>query len=254
VITGTSAGAVSAVALASDPAHFRRVSAPSRGLAQFSRAPRHQGRPAVSMLRSGLQWIAGAGHRRLAGASAALAVRQRAAAGICCARLDLERIPRALYKGHLRAIGICATSYSTPFGHVLRRRRRSSPGAGRPARDARAPDARAPDGEPLDTLPVPAGLPGRQYYGDGAMRQTSPLSPAIHLGANRLLVIGVGSAQLPGAAAPLPAREPSFGQMFGFMLDSLFMDGCMRTSSGSVHNRSGVARRIEPLVIRRRGS
>jgi NTE family protein len=63
----------------------------------------------------------------------------------------------------------------------------------------------------------------RVFFGDGAMRQTSPLSPAIHLGANRLFIIGVNDPPSSGVAKPkLP--EPTFGQMFGFMLDSLFMD------------------------------
>ena len=65
------------------------------------------------------------------------------------------------------------------------------------------------------------------YYGDGAMRQTSPLSPAIHLGATRLLIIGVNDP-LPRIAAEPPPVEPTFGQMFGFMLDSLFMDQLQR--------------------------
>jgi NTE family protein len=64
----------------------------------------------------------------------------------------------------------------------------------------------------------------QQYFGDGAMRQTSPLSPAIHLGANRLLVIGVGDPSSAGLGMPAIRTEPNFGQMFGFMLDSLFMD------------------------------
>jgi NTE family protein len=64
----------------------------------------------------------------------------------------------------------------------------------------------------------------QQYFGDGAMRQTSPLSPAIHLGAKRLLVIGVGDPAAAGLGMPSLRSEPTFGQMFGFMLDSLFMD------------------------------
>jgi NTE family protein len=62
------------------------------------------------------------------------------------------------------------------------------------------------------------------YYGDGAMRQTSPLSPAILLGATRLLIIGVNDPAPTGLAMQRPAVEPTFSQMFGFMLDSLFMD------------------------------
>jgi NTE family protein len=64
-----------------------------------------------------------------------------------------------------------------------------------------------------------------EYYGDGAMRQLVPLSPAIHLGADRLLVIGVRSVGGTGIGDIGPrAAAPSAGQLFGLMLDTLFSD------------------------------
>jgi NTE family protein len=65
-----------------------------------------------------------------------------------------------------------------------------------------------------------------EYYGDGAQRQLWPLSPAIHLGADRLLIIGVRSEQGAGVVTrPRPSpQSPTFGQLFGYMLDTLFMD------------------------------
>lgn len=76
-------------------------------------------------------------------------------------------------------------------------------------------------------LPVifPAVRIGREYYGDGSLRQTAPLSPTVHLGAERILVIGVRNEQ----ANPLPEEHeevsyPSLGQIGGYMLDILFMD------------------------------
>ena len=64
------------------------------------------------------------------------------------------------------------------------------------------------------------------YYGDGAMRQATPLSPAIHLGADRILVIGVRDETADKGADPSqPPQVPSFAQIAGYMLDTLFMDG-----------------------------
>ena len=60
------------------------------------------------------------------------------------------------------------------------------------------------------------------HFNDGAMRQSTPLAPAIHLGADRILIIGVrphGRARGEGSPAPNMAEQ------FGFMLDSLFMEG-----------------------------
>jgi NTE family protein len=64
---------------------------------------------------------------------------------------------------------------------------------------------------------------GDEYYGDGAMREANPFSAAIHLGAHRLLVIGTRNENRP--QTPLPPLSPTFGQIFGYMLDALFSDG-----------------------------
>lgn len=71
----------------------------------------------------------------------------------------------------------------------------------------------------------PVSIAG-EYFGDGAMRQATPLSPAIHLGADRILVIGIRDETAdPGADPDHPQRFPSFTQIAGYMLDTLFMDG-----------------------------
>ena len=61
------------------------------------------------------------------------------------------------------------------------------------------------------------------HYGDGCLRNTAPLSPAIHLGANRLLVVGV---RRPDHLAPtIQAHiEPSLARVLGVVLNALLMD------------------------------
>ncbi len=64
-----------------------------------------------------------------------------------------------------------------------------------------------------------------EFFGDGAMRQTAPLSPAIHLGADRLLVVGVRPTYLDAIPRFIAADSPPTpGQLFGYMLDTLFSD------------------------------
>jgi NTE family protein len=72
----------------------------------------------------------------------------------------------------------------------------------------------------------PAGCIDGDHYGDGAMRQLAPLSPAVHLGANRVLVIGTrGNAAATPPTEALTQAPPSPGHLLGFVLDSLFTDG-----------------------------
>jgi len=70
----------------------------------------------------------------------------------------------------------------------------------------------------------PAVRINREFFGDGAIRQLSPLSPAIKLGADRILAVGVSSNK-PGSpprdAAP---SHPSLTQILAHILNSAFVD------------------------------
>jgi len=110
-------------------------------------------------------------------------------------------------------------------------------------------------------LMFPAQRVGMEYFGDGGMRMISPLSPAIHLGATRVLVISTRDEK-PDDSPDHPLPYPSLGEIGGYLLDTIFMDSlnadlsrlrrinrtltlvppALRTESG-LHN-------IESLVIR----
>lgn len=64
----------------------------------------------------------------------------------------------------------------------------------------------------------------QQYYGDGCVRQMTPLSPAIHLGADRLLCIGIRHERSLLEPVPAIAKAPSIAQITGELFNSLFLD------------------------------
>ncbi|MFK8011158.1 MAG: patatin-like phospholipase family protein [Marinicellaceae bacterium] len=69
----------------------------------------------------------------------------------------------------------------------------------------------------------PAQRIGNEYYGDGGIRMNAPLSPAIHLGADKIMVIGTRD-EVP-IPEPIEKTEyPSMGALGGYMLDTIFMD------------------------------
>jgi NTE family protein len=252
IITGTSAGAVSAVALASDAAHFRRsVYAIERVWRDF-RVHQVFKADAVSMLRSGVHWM-------LAFITGGWLVHPPHSLfdntplwNLLREQLHFDGIPRSLYKKHLHALGVCATCYADadsvtfyasasaiePWARVFRKGARVQ---------VTLQHLMASLSIPFLFRPV---LLHEQYFGDGAMRQTSPLSPAIHLGANRLFIIGVNDPVPTGGSVKSRAVEPSFGQMFGFMLDSLFMDTLNADLERiSRYNETNDASRIDFLVM-----
>lgn len=228
ILSGTSAGAIIAALVATHAAHFRE------GVDSIERFWRNFQVEEVfradtrTMLRSGL-------HLLLALLSGGYLVRPpRSLFDNSPLRDTLERhvnfarIAQALDAGYLDALAINASAYQSALSVAFYECRRSTPPWQHAWRRGQ------PTELGLDHLMASAAVPflfpavhmEGEYFGDGAMRQVSPLSPAIQLGADRLLIIGV---RPPGGADLMPASHrasaPSFGQLLGFMLDTLFMDG-----------------------------
>jgi NTE family protein len=63
----------------------------------------------------------------------------------------------------------------------------------------------------------------REFFGDGSMRQIAPISPALHLGADRVLVIGTGR-ESEEPARVRSSLYPSLAQIAGHALNSIFLD------------------------------
>ena len=83
----------------------------------------------------------------------------------------------------------------------------------------------------------------REYFGDGSMRQVSPLSPAVHLGAHKVLVVGVGQPQRSGFGGTEQAGEPSLGSIAGHAMASVFHD----TLQADVEQTQRIARTLHQL-------
>jgi NTE family protein len=85
----------------------------------------------------------------------------------------------------------------------------------------------------------------REYFGDGSMRQVSPLSPAMHLGAHKILVVGVGQPQRSGLVASEgeTMHEPTVGGIAGHAMASVFHD----TLQADVEQAQRVTRTLQQL-------
>jgi NTE family protein len=71
---------------------------------------------------------------------------------------------------------------------------------------------------------LPMGEGRREWFGDGSMRQSAPISPAVHLGAERVLVIGAGRLQEPPGARDNGNGYPSLAQIAGHAMSNIFLD------------------------------
>jgi NTE family protein len=217
IICGTSAGAINAASLASNADRF------DAGVARLARV---WGNLHVSSVyRTDLSSLARSLYRCLV---ALLGKREHQSrplslldcgplGSLLCRMIDFRRIQRVIAAGHLNALSVTASSYATGDSVTFFQ----SDGSHKPWRRAHRVGRPADIG--LSHVMAPCALPivfptvpiGREHFGDGSMHQLAPISAALHLGARRVLAIGVGSASLGERTARDSDVWPSLAQIAG---------------------------------------
>ncbi len=236
IITGTSAGAVNASALACGADNF---DATVRLIAETWRnfhASDVYRADHLSMLRSGATWMTLlsvgwllAKWRRIKPRS----LLDNAPLGDLLKRLvPLERLPHLIRQGHMQALAVTASSYSSGE-HVtfFEGDKRLMPWVRSHRMAVRDKITHA---HLLASSAIPFVFPAtelhihghHEYFGDGSMRQSAPVAPAIHLGAERILVVGAGRMHEPKNEAHLHTHTayPSIAQIAGHALSNIFLD------------------------------
>jgi len=148
-------------------------------------------------------------------------------------QIDLGAIETALQQGAIDALAITASSYNsgehwtfcqTRADHPLQPWRR--PGRHASLQPITIEHLMASSAIPFLFPAVPLWVDGRkEFFGDGSMRQITPLSPALHLGASRVLVIGVGQPRRPDLLGRRKSGDdPGAGTIAGHALASVFHD------------------------------
>ncbi len=146
--------------------------------------------------------------------------------------VPLERIPKLLQSGHLQALAVTASSYSSgehitffdgdkrllPWVRAQRRAVRT-----KITHQHLLASSAIPFAFPATALQIEGKA---AYFGDGSMRQSAPVSAAIHLGAQRVLVVGAGriNDSRIDAAPPDQTSYPTLAQIAGHALASIFLD------------------------------
>lgn len=139
--------------------------------------------------------------------------------------LLLHRIEACIDSGHLRGVAITASGYTCASAISFFQASDAVQPWVRARRSGRAATITVPHLMGSAALPLlfPACRIGNEFFGDGGMRMVAPLSPAIHLGADRLLVVTTRDER-PDPEPSEDVEYPTFGEIGGYLLDTIFMD------------------------------
>ncbi len=234
IICGTSAGAINAVALACRADNFGEGVQKLLDVWENFRVDQVYRADSLGVLRSGARWLSllsfGWLLRKWRAAPPASLLDNTPLVGLLHRMLDLPRLDAAMSDGLLHALAVTASSY-TAGNHITFYQT-----AADIAPWVRMQRIALQDQIGVEHLLASSAIPfifpavplflgsHREFCGDGSMRQLAPISPAIHLGATKVLVVGAGRLTEPNRDTPGQARYPSLAQIAGHAMSSIFLD------------------------------
>ena len=227
IICGTSAGAINAVALACRAENFQSSVDEIGSVWRSFHAHDVYRSDALGIGATGARWLAVLALGWLIRMGPRSLLDNAPLGELLARRVDFAGIDRAIGSGALHAVSVTVSGYasgeSVSFfqggGDVQGWRRAQRIGC----------RARLGVEHLLASSAIPFVFPAqrihREYFGDGSMRQLAPLSPAVHLGAQRILVIGSGRMHEPDQhTRHAQAGYPSLAQVAGHAMSSIFLD------------------------------
>ena len=153
--------------------------------------------------------------------------------GLLARLIDPQCLARTLESGALHAFAVTASSYTS--GQHVTYYQSAAPIVPWSRTQRLACPTRIGIDHLLASSAIPFVFPAvalalgdrHEFFGDGSIRQTAPISPAIHLGADRILVIGAGQLQagtVHSTHTDSQYHYPSLAQVAGHAMASIFLD------------------------------
>ncbi len=169
-------------------------------------------------------------------------------------RLPFRGIQRSIHLGALHALGVTVWGYSSGQSVTFYQGHESIKPWSRVMRVGVAAHIGIQHLLASSAIPLifPAIRLNREYFGDGSMRQLAPLSPALHLGADRILVISVNKKREIPLERVKVTSYPPVAQIAGHMMSSIFVDS-LEVDLERLERINGTLALIPPETKKERG-
>ena len=221
VICGTSAGAINAAVLASHAHEFLHGVERLEHFWRSMHCQRVYRTDAWTVFKSGLRFAATLLSAGLIRTNPRAFLDNTPLRQFLQSTLKLDGIQTALDENALRAVAVTASGYTCASAISYFQAQAGIENWQRPRRKGLATTLQTSHLLASAALPIifPAERIGNEYFGDGGMRMVAPLSPAVHLGADRILVIGTRDEK-PDLSPESPTSYPSAGEIGGYLMDT----------------------------------
>ena len=228
IISGTSAGAINASLLASRSQSLKEAVEVLSGVWCNFKTNKVYRTETTVMLKSIFQWLLTVSSGGVLAKNPKSLLDNSPLRQLLEDTINLEGIKNNIDKGNLDAFAITAASYSSKKSVTFFQSEEDDIDWERFLRVGVKTDILIDHLMASIALPLifPAVKINNEYFGDGAMRQATPLSPAIRLGAEKLLIINTDSKS-PNNQLTDNQIYPSIGEVGGYMLDALFTGGLL---------------------------
>lgn len=229
VICGTSAGALNAAAIAANAQNFRRAVQYLTSTWKNFHANQIYRTDAIGVFNNTVLWLAGLlfsaiGINKLHNVSM---LDNSPLVDFLQDMVPYERIQKSIDAGLLHALSITASGYGSGQSVTFYQGVKELVPWRRTGRVGVPAQIEIKHLLASSAIPFifPATLVNREYFGDGSMRQTAPIGSALHLGATRVLVIGVTANGYTDLADRNDLSEyPTLAKIAGHALNSIFLD------------------------------
>jgi NTE family protein len=229
IYCGVSAGAINAAAVASETQNFSQVVERLTELWSHLRSDQVFRTDAMSLGRIGLQWMGELSFGGLTGGGTGRALLDTSPLGdLIRENIDFSGIQKNISAGTLKALTITALDYRSSETVTFVQGDRDLPDWKKTRRHSEKTVIQAEHILASSAIPIlfqPGQVQGR-FFGDGCVRNTSPLQPALQLGAKHVFVIGVRRPQeYMGISSLTGQKGPSVARIVNVLMNSILLDG-----------------------------
>lgn len=226
IICGVSAGAINATVMACSASRFKIGAKRLEHVwANFHSGQIYRS-DFLGMTANSLRWLASLARRRHPDTPSPSMLDNNPLRELLKTVVPFNEIAKSINKGDLYAVSVTCSGYNSGESISFFEGHEEIDGWHRYRRSGARTRIQLQHLMASSAIPLvfPAVKINREYFGDGSVRFMAPISPALHLGATKVLIVGVDPVRDVDKSRQAAKGYPTVAEIAGHVMDSVFLD------------------------------